>query len=163
MNTRHRAASRAKRKLATSTYTADPTSLERVLARLQPLTQTETIALENPVMLAFQKLSSGAGTEHCFHTLAAAINVTMILCEDIEDKLPEITALLARDGLMRTHDRFAKIGQWGFDALALRNIPPAIDLYCQLIKLLPPLQFANAMREAIRRMQRGDVLKAATS
>lgn len=158
MKTAHRNASRAKRS-PINIQRADPTSLLRVMARLQPLTDAEKITLENPVLLAYQKLSTGAGTEQCFHTLAGAINVTMVLCEDIADPLPEQTAKLGLDALMRTLARHQKIGQWGFDALALQHLPPAIDLYQQLLAMLPPLQFSKAMTETIRRMEAGNVLE----
>lgn len=139
-------------------YVADPASLYRVMNRIQPFTKSEQHQLNLPVRVAYERMRTGAGTEGDFHSLAAAINVAMIRAEAI-DPMAEITAIDARDALQRCLQRYATIGKWGFDGPALQDMPAAIDLYEQLIQLSTPLQMADAMTEAIARMDRGDVLK----
>lgn len=158
MKSTHRAAAHAKRRNL-ARYTADPLSLMRVMNRIQPFTDAEQIQLNTPVRLAFEKLRTGAGTEGDFHTLAAAINVAMIRAETI-DPMAEQTAIAARDALQRCWQRHATHGKWGFDGTALQDLPPAIDLHEQLIALSTPLQMADAMKEAIRRVDAGEVLNA---
>ena len=152
MKTAHRTASKAKRR-----YVADPLAMFRVLNRIEPFTESEQHQLNVPVKLAFEKLRTGIGADDDFHTLAAAINVAMIRCEDI-DPMAEITACNARDALVRCLARHATTGRWGFDGPALQDIPPAIDLHEQLLGLSTPLEMADAMKEAIRRMDAGIVM-----
>lgn len=159
MNTAHRKASRAKR-TPPNAGQADPRSLLRVMARIEPLTTAEKTTIELDVLLAFEKLKGGNGTRDHFDALAGALNCTMVLCESIDDPLPTQTAQFALDALMRTLSRQNNLGQWGFDGLALQHIPPAIDLYRQLLSLLTPMQIAQGMRETIQRMEQGHVLNA---
>ena len=42
---------------------------------------------------------------------------------------------------------------------ALQDIPPALDLHEQLLELGTPLQMANAMKEALARMNSGHVFR----
>jgi hypothetical protein len=60
---------------------------------------------------------------------------------------------------MRCWDRFNRTGRWGFDGPALLDLPSTIDLHEQLISLSTPIQMADAMKEAIRRMDTGEYLK----
>ena len=152
MKTSHRAASKAKRK-----WVADPSSIYRVMNKLQPFTQEEQHRLTNPVRLAFEKMRTGVATEPDFHVLAASINVTMILAEQV-DPLAEQSAVAARDGMFRAWHRYQRMGVLGFDGLALQDLPVAIDLHDQLMALLTPLQVSEAVREIQQRIEDGEVL-----
>jgi hypothetical protein len=152
MKTAHRNAAHGKRK-----YTADPTSLFRVLNRIEPFTQAEQHQLNVPVKLAYERLRTGIGAEGDFHTLAAAINICMIRAETI-DPMAEMTAIAGRDAMQRCWLRHVNTGKWGFDGPALQDLPACIDLHEQLLQLSTPLQMSEAMAEAIRRMEGGEVL-----
>lgn len=149
MKTAHRKAAHAKRR-----YQADPAAMFRVFNRLEPFTQAEQHQLNVPVKLAYERLRTGVGCEDDFHTLAAAVNVAMIRAESI-DPMAEQTAVNARDALLRCLVRHGSTGRWGFDGPALHDLPPAIDLHEQLLALPTPLEMADAMKEAIRRMDAG--------
>lgn len=153
MKTSHRQASHAKRR-----WQADPSSIYRVMNKLQPFTDAEQHRLTNPVKLAYEKLRTGAATEPDFHVLAASINVTMILAERI-DPLAEKVAVDARDGMVRTWQRYQRTGRLGFDGPALQDLPAAIDLHDQLMPLLTPLQVSEAVQEVNARMQAGEVMQ----
>lgn len=155
MKTSHRQASHAKRR-----YQADPSAIYRVMSRLQTFTGSEQLKLNLPVRLAYESLRTGVGSENDFHTLAAAINVTVVRAEAI-DPLAEQTAIAARDAVMRCWQRHQATARWGFDGLALQDLPPALDLYDQLLALSTPLQMQQAMTETIRRMESGNHLAAA--
>lgn len=155
MNTTHRTQSKAKPRR----WVADPRAFQRVINRLEPFTADELMRLELPIRMSFQALRNGTGTESDFHDLAAAINVTMVRCETI-DPLCELTAIAARDALLRCWDRHAKTGRWGFDGPALISVEEGISLHEQLIKLSTPQQMVEAMREVMRR---GDRQHATTS
>lgn len=153
MKTAHRNASHAKRR-----WQADPMSMFRTFNKIQSFTPEEQLRLTNPVRIAFEKLRTGVATEPDFHLLAASINVTMILAEKI-DPLAEQSAVAARDGMVRTWQRFQRMGVLGFDGLALQDLPVAIDLHDQLMALLTPLQVSEAVREVDARMQAGEVMQ----
>lgn len=149
MKTAHRSASRAKR-----TYTADPSAIYRVMNRIQLFNPVELVELQTPVRMAFESLRTGKGEETDFHTLAAAINVSLIRSESI-DKLCVETCQRAQYALMSVLARSKRIGKWGLDAAGLQDIPPAIDLHEQLLELSTPLQMQQAMRETLLRMNSG--------
>lgn len=137
----------------------DPGALQRVMARIEPFTEPEQSQLTLPIRTAYERLRTGVGAAQDFHDLAGAINLTMVRCEAI-DPMAEITAIDARDAMMRCWQRHLNTGKWGFDGPALQALPPAIDLHEQLVRLSTPLQMAQAMQETIRRMTAGDVLQA---
>lgn len=143
----------------TRVWQKDPHALQRTLNRLEPFTAAEQSQLSLPIRTAYERLRTGAGSAQDFHDLAGAINVTMVRCEAI-DPLAEVTAIDARDALMRCWQRHLDTGKWGFDGPALQALPPAIDLHEQLLALSTPLQMAQALQETIRRMTAGDVLQA---
>lgn len=153
MKTQHRNASHAKRR-----WQADPSSIYRLMNKLQLFTPDEQHRLTNPVRLAFEKLRTGVAIEPDFHVLAASINVTMILAEKI-DPLAEQSAVAARDGMLRTWQRYQRTGLLGFDGPALQDLPIAIDLHDQLMAMLTPLQVSEAVQEVNARMQAGEVLQ----
>lgn len=134
-------------------------AFQRVISRLEPFTPAEQHQLSLPIRTAYERLRTGAGSAQDFHDLAGAINVTMVRCEAI-NPLAEVTAIDARDAMMRCWQRHLDTGKWGFDGPALQALPPAIDLHEQLLALSTPLQMAQAMQETIRRMEAGDVLQA---
>lgn len=131
-------------------YRADPSTLSRVLNRIQPFNAQELLRLELPIRLSFEAIKTGQGTERDFHDLAAAINAAMVRSEAV-DPLCEQTAVSARDALMRTWSRFEKTGRLGFDGPALSEVADGIDLHEQLIRNSTPLQMIEAMREVMRR------------
>jgi hypothetical protein len=140
--------------------TVDARSLPRLIARLEPFTSAELLALQTPVRVAFESLRTGSGTEPDFHTLAAAVNTSLIRSEAIDPLCVE-TCQRAQAALLGMLGRFKRLGAWGVDHHALQDIPPALDLHEQLLELSTPLQMANAMQETLQRMNDGHVYRGA--
>jgi len=134
----------------------DPLSVYRVFNRLQPFTQAELMQLELPIRISFESLRNGTGAESDFHDLAAAINVTLVRCEQI-NPLAEQAAIDARDALMRSWHRWQTVGLWGFDGPALAQVEAGIYLHEQLIRMSTPEQMMQAGREVRRRGAMGEV------
>lgn len=153
MKTAHRQASHAKRR-----YTADPGAIYRVFGRIQPFTPNEQLRLNLPPRVAYESLRTGKGEEGDFHTLAAAVNVSLVLAEQI-DPLAEQTVLLGRDAMVRVLQRHHDTRRWGFNWQDLRDIPPVLDFYEQLIANCTPMQMQDAMNETIRRMRTGQAVE----
>ena len=99
MKTAHRKAAHAKRR-----YQADPSSLFKVMNKLQPFTPDEVATVVVPARIAFEKLRNGIGTEDDYNTRVGAVNVTIVLAEKI-DPLAEQSAIAARDAVIRTLER----------------------------------------------------------
>lgn len=153
MNTAQRAQSRAKQK-----YRADPMSIYRVLGRVETFTPAEQAALNLPVRIAFESLRTGKAEESDFHTLAAAVNISMVCAEKI-DPLVEQSCVAGRDALMRVHKRHAATGVWGLDGPAFAEIEQALEIFEQLNSLLSAGQVKDALEECYRRMQAGEVME----
>lgn len=153
MKNAHRTASHSKRR-----WQKDYGAFSRVINRLEPFNADELMRLELPIRISFEAIKTGAGTEHDFHDLAAAVNVTIVRSEAV-DPLCEQTAIAGRDALMRTWHRYQKTGKLGFDGPALHEVDQAIDLHEQLIRNSTPLQMIEAMREVISRGKREEIVQ----
>ena len=152
MNTAHRQQSSAKRN-----YAADPSSIYKLMSRIQPFTPVELVKLQTPVRVAFESLRTGRGEESDFHTLACIVNVSLIRSESI-DALCVETCQRAQTALLAVLARNKRLGKWGLDAAGLQDIPPAIDLHEQLLELSTPHQMQVAMQETLKRMHEGHAL-----
>ena len=138
----------------------DAMSIYRLTGRAALFTQAEQVALNLPPRLALQSFIDRKAIEEDFHTLAAAVNVTMVCAEKIGPTV-EHACTSARDALMRVFDRHVRTGQWGLDGPARTEIAAAVDLYEQMTSLLTGDQLKNAMTEVIQRIQDGHVMAAA--
>lgn len=153
MKTAYRTASRNKRR-----YVADPMAMFRVFGRVETFTPAEQAALNLPVRIAFESLRTGKADESDFHTLAAAVNISMVCAEKI-DPLVEQSCIGGRDALMRVHKRHAETGLWGLDGPAFAEIEQALEIYEQLVSLLTGGQLKEAMTICVQRMRDGHVIK----
>jgi hypothetical protein len=152
MKTQHRRAAKAKRR-----HQADPQAIYKLIAKVQPFTQTEQTTLTLPVRLSWEAFCDGTATEEDFHNLACCANVSLLRAEQIDALAVELCQR-AQDALMTILDRHQRTGKWGVDYLAREHIPPLLDFYEQLIELSTPLQMHTAMQQTIARMQQGHTL-----
>ena len=159
MKTKHRIASRAKR--SPGRYQADPSSIYRLMNKLQSLTEGELLRLNVPVRMAFESIRTGRGVDEDFHTLAAALNTALVRSETIDD-LCVHTCQLAQAALMRCIERHHRLGVWGFDALALQEIPAAIELHESILELSTQGQMQEAMQVVLTRQRAGNIYEAVT-
>lgn len=153
MKTAHRKASHHKRRMQ-----ADPSSIYRVMARVQSFTKEELTTLTLPPRISFEALRTGTGERQDFETLAVLANVCVIRGEDINPLCVEV-AQRAQAALMRCAARHEKTGRWGFDGPALQELEVVIDLYEQMLELSTPEQMRLAMVESVRRMKDGQVVE----
>ena len=83
---------------------ADPSSIYRVMNRIQHFTPAELLQLKTPPRVAFEALRTGCGTELDFHTLAAVANCTLVCGEKIGQACVD-AAKLAQESLMLMLER----------------------------------------------------------
>jgi len=153
MKTQNRTAAQHKRR-----WQADPAAIYKTMARIQPFTLAEQTTITLPVRVAFEALRTGAGTFDDFDTLAECLNVAVVYSESI-DMLCEQTCVQAQQALMLARARHAATGRWGLCWRGLQHIPPALDLYEQMVALSTPKQLIDCMKVTQSRMRAGTVLR----
>lgn len=136
---------------------ADPSSIYRVMSRVQPFTPEEIARLAIPVRIAYDLMKSGKGEYEDFTTLAYVANVCIVEGEKISRRCVE-AARSCQYALDRCRDRFDRTGLWGFDGPAISEVLECIDFHEQLLELRSPIQLQNALRETLKRMDKGIVL-----
>jgi len=127
MNTQHRQQSRAKR------FTADHFAMWKAFARTTGFNQVEQTACALPVRPAWDALKNGTADGNDIATLADVIAICIVAAEGM-DALVQETCEAARVALAEISDRFTRVKRWGVDARSLRDIPPIVDFYEELLR-----------------------------
>lgn len=124
----------------------------------QPLTQDQIDDLGMAVHLSVERLRIGQPIEGDWHTLAAAVNVSLVLCERGvgAEYLPDILA--AQTALLRIHDRHAATGRWAFDGPAYTALTRAVEIHEAHAAAITRDGARAAMLEVRKRAARGEVL-----
>lgn len=110
------------------------------------------------VRAAYEALRDGQGDDDDFHTLAGALNVALVRAEQIHE-LAEVAVIQAQQALMLCLARRERGLRYGFDHTGLEHIPPALDIYDDILAGSTPAQMQEALQEAARRMQAGQVMQ----
>lgn len=152
MKTKHRTAAKHKRR-----WQADPSSVYRLMAKVQPFTQEEQTTITLPVHVAFEAMRTGAGSFDDFETLAECLNVALVYSESIDDLCVQ-TCIQAQEALMLAKARYDATGRWGLCWRGLQHIPPVLDLYDQMVALSTPQSLIDCMKVTQDRMRAGEVL-----
>lgn len=141
-------------------HRVDPLGGLRLISEVTPFDQSEQLSLALPPRIAFESIRGGRGSDGDFDTLAAVVNVALVLCEQIGQQGVDLCQE-AQEALLVVKARHQTTGRWGFDYRALQSIPSAIELHEQLLALCTPKQMMDAMREVVRRMSAGHVHEVA--
>lgn len=139
-------------------WRADPMAMFNVIRKIEPFTPDEVTRLALPVRLAYESIRSGMGSEPDFDVLAIAINDATIRSEAI-DAVCVDACRMAQQALLGAKSRFQRTGRWGFDWFGLQHIPPALDLYEEIIANSTPQQMIQAGHEQIERVRRLQTLE----
>ncbi|MDP3425524.1 MAG: hypothetical protein Q8S32_17420 [Burkholderiaceae bacterium] len=136
----------------------DPGAWLQAIGMQQPLTQEQIDDLGLAVHLAIERLRTGNPIEGDWHTLAAAVNVSMVLCEKGvgAELMPDI--LTAQDALLRIFDRHTATGRWAFDGPAYKALTRAVEIHEAHAAAITRDGARAAMLEVRRRAARGEVL-----
>lgn len=136
----------------------DPGAWLQAIGMQQPLTQEQRDDLGLAVHLAIERLRTGNPIEGDWHTLAAAVNVSMVLCERGvgAEYLPDIVE--AQAALLRVWRRWQRTGQWGFDGPAYTVLARAVEIHEAHAGAITRDGARAAMLEVRRRAERGEVL-----
>lgn len=132
----------------------DPCAGLRLLGMAAPLPNGAVVDTALRVRSAYEALRDGSGDDDDFHTLAGALNISLIRAEDIDELAADIV-IDAQVALMACLARKQRGLRYGFDAAGLATIPHALDLYEQILSNSTALQMQAALNEAARRMANG--------
>jgi len=144
-----------------SKYQRDPGAWAHAIGMQQQLTDDQLTDLGMAVHVCIERLRTGLGIELDWHTLAAAVNVSLVLCERGigAEYLDDIKT--AQDALINILDRHLRTGRWAFDGSAYVALVRAVELHEAQLASITRDGARAAMLEVRRRVDRGEVLNRA--
>lgn len=139
-------------------YRTDRSAWAHALGMQQQLTDDQLTDLGFAVHACIERLRTGHGIELDWHTLAAAVNVSLVLCERGigPEYLDEVKT--AQDALLHILDRHRRTGRWAFDGSAYVALTRAVELHEAQLASITRDSARAAMMEVRRRVYRGEVL-----
>lgn len=142
-------------------YRTDRSAWAHALGMQQQLTDDQLTELGMAVHTCIERMRTGHGIELDWHTLAAAVNVSLVLCErgigaEYIDDVKN-----AQDALLNILDRQRRTGRWAFDGSAYVALTRAVELHEAQLAAVTRDGARAAMLEVRRRVDRGEVLNAA--
>lgn len=142
------------------TRRADPMAALRALSGNTRFTESELTKLLIPPRLSIEAIRYGKGKPEDFDTLAVIVNTTLVRCEQISG---DNTAALdvcydAMNALMEMQARAVRTtGKIGFGIGEMDAIVGAVDLHEQIARESTMKQMADALKEVLKRLARGQV------
>lgn len=120
-----------------------------------PLTGDQRTDLGLAYRLSYQTMLNG-GSESAWHSLAASLNIALILCERQigAEYEPQIKA--AMQALMRTKYRQQRTGSWALDAEGIAALRGALDVHDAQVEVAERAEIRAAIEEVYRRVDAGE-------
>jgi len=144
----------------------DPMAALRALSGSTKFTEAELTKLLIPPRLSIEAIRYGKGKFDDFDTLAVIVNTTLVRCEQISG---DNTAALdvcydAMNALMQMQARAVRTtGKIGFGIGEMDAIVGAVDLHEQIARESTMKQMADALKEVLKRLARGQVQRRVTA
>lgn len=140
----------------------DPHAGLHALSMQHPLDAQQRADLGVALRVNLETVRTGKAPEQAFHTLAAAVNVSLILCERNIGAEHIAAIKQAQAALLRLWQRGKSTGRWVFDGSGWQDVSHAIDLHEAQLAHISRREASEAMREVMRRINRGDVFETQT-
>lgn len=136
----------------------DPGAWAQVIGMQQQLTDDQLTDLGMAVHTCIERLRTGHGVELDWHTLAAAVNVSLVLCERGigPEYLDDIKT--AMDALIEILERHRRTGRWAFHGAGYTALSRAVQIHEAQLANITRDSARAAMLEVRRRVDRGEVL-----
>lgn len=139
-------------------YRTDRSAWSHAIGMQQQLTDDQLTDLGMAVHTCIERMRTGHGIELDWHTLAAAVNVSLVLCErGIGMELLE-DIKTAQDALIEILQRHHRTGKWSFHGSAYVAIARAVEIHEAQIGTVTRDGARAAMLEVRRRVDKGEVL-----
>lgn len=135
-----------------------PAACLQAIAMQHQLADDQLNDLGMAVHTCIERLRTGHGIELDWHTLAAAVNVSLVLCERGvgPEYLDDIKT--AQDALIEILQRHRRTGRWAFHGSGYTALTHAIHIHEAQLANVTRDGARAAMLEVRRRVDRGDVL-----
>lgn len=142
-------------------HRCDPGAWAHAIGMQQQLTDDQLTDLGMAVHVCIERLRTGGGIELDWHTLAAAVNVSLVLCERGigAEYLDDIK--IAQDALIEILERHRRTGRWAFHGSGYVALTRAVEIHEAQLTGITRDSARAAMMEVRRRVDRGDVLNRA--
>lgn len=139
-------------------YRTDRSAWAQAIGMQQQLTDDQRTDLGMAVHTCIERMRTGNGIELDWHTLAAAVNVSLVLCERGvgADYLDDIKA--AQDALIEILERHRKTGRWAFHGAGYVALARAVEIHEAQLAAITRDSARAAMLEVRKRVDRGEVL-----
>lgn len=139
-------------------YRTDRSAWAQAIGMQQQLTDDQRTDLGMAVHTCIERMRTGNGIELDWHTLAAAVNVSLVLCERGigADYLDDIKA--AQDALIEILERHRRTGKWAFHGAGYVALARAVEIHEAQLAAITRDSARAAMLEVRRRVDRGEVL-----
>lgn len=138
---------------------SDPHAGLHALAMNRPLDAAQKADESIALRVSLEALRTGMADESAFHTITAAINVSLVLCEWGVGADYEADIKQAQAALLRVWTRSQKTGRWLFDGAGWQRVLHAVDLHEAQLASISRREASEAMREVIRRIDQGNVFE----
>lgn len=110
--------------------------------------------------LSLERMRQG-GDEPSWHTLAQALNLSLVLCEQGIGPEYEASIIAGQEALVRIQARRAKTGSWAMDAEARQAIERSIDVHEAHLASCTQGEIRRAIGIVNRRIAAGQVFEVA--
>lgn len=142
-------------------YRVDRSAWAHAIGMQQQLTDDQLTDLGFAVHTCIERLRTGHGIELDWHTLAAAVNVSLILCERGvgAEYIDDIKT--AQDALIEILERQRRTGRWAFHGAGYTALARAVEIHEAQLAAVTRDGARAAMMEVRRRVDRGEVLNRA--
>jgi hypothetical protein len=152
-----------RKKKGRSIYAADPTAGFAAIEKCSPLVKPQVTSLGVAYWSALTAMIIGHGNEEHFHTLAAVINIGMVLNENARQQTinEEVGQLFidAQMALMNCWRRHSEGKAFGFSGTELQQMRDALHHHDVQIKATSQRKMLQTIKEVIRRKEAGHVLE----
>lgn len=141
-------------------YRVDRSAWAHAIGMQQQLTDDQRVDLGMAVHTSIERIRTGNGIELDWHTLAAACNVSLILCERGigPEYLDDVKTAMA--ALVEIMQRRQRTGRWAFHGSGYVALTRAVEIHEAQLGAVTRDGARAAMMEVRRRVDRGEVLNA---
>lgn len=143
-------------------WQVDNSAIYRVMTGLQPFTQSEQDQMNLPVRMSLQCLKEGTADEAHINTMAVICNVCLLRAESIGGEALTV-AKDGQDACMAVIERHQRTGYYSLTGDEFARLEVSVDMHEQLYALSTPIQMIQAMREVVKRVDRGLLLQLSTT
>lgn len=125
------------------------------ITKRTPLADDQMRDLGIAYHISLQAILRGSGTEQAWSTLACALNIALILCEQDVGAGYLPTIKIAQEALLSSRERAQKFKRWAFNGDEARVVMRAFAIHDEQIVIATRGQIVFALEEVSRRVMGG--------